>query len=91
VPETKGLSEQEKKALFFPGTPFGRKLKPGENQLSFSLNANAPNPESKARAHSQQSDRPLLLEIEEEKLLEFKRAAVINKGDSPDSDDLQRQ
>ena len=31
VPETKGLSEQEKKALFLPGAPYGRELKPGEN------------------------------------------------------------
>ena len=37
VPETKGLSEQEKKALFLPGAPYGRELRPGENQLSFSF------------------------------------------------------
>ena len=31
VAETKGLSEREKKGLYYPGAPYGRKLKPDEN------------------------------------------------------------
>jgi len=95
VPETKGLSEQEKKALFLPGSPFGRKLKAGENQLSYGLNPNATNAEStKPRTQLEKSDKPLLLEIEEEKLLAIakKRAAVLNESDSSvQSDDKQQQ
>ena len=30
IPETKGLSEKEKKQVFLPGATFGRKLKSGE-------------------------------------------------------------
>ena len=30
VAETKGCSEREKKSLYVPGAPFGRKLRPGE-------------------------------------------------------------
>ena len=30
VPETMGLSEQEKREIFWPGSKYGRKLKPGE-------------------------------------------------------------
>ena len=30
VPETSGLSEQEKKEIFMPGGKYGRKLKDGE-------------------------------------------------------------
>jgi len=38
VPETKGLSEQEKKGLFLPGASYGRKLKPGENPAWYTTN-----------------------------------------------------
>ena len=31
VPETKGLSEREKKAMFMPGGRYGRKLRDGED------------------------------------------------------------
>ena len=30
VAETKGLSEREKKSLYYPGAPYGRKLRPDE-------------------------------------------------------------
>ena len=30
VAETKGLSEREKKGLYYPGAPYGRKLRPNE-------------------------------------------------------------
>ena len=32
VAETKGLSEREKKGLYYPGAPYGRKLRPDESQ-----------------------------------------------------------
>ena len=31
VAETKGLSEREKKSLYYPGAPYGRKLRPNES------------------------------------------------------------
>ena len=31
VAESKGLSDRDKKALYVPGAPFGRKLRSGEN------------------------------------------------------------
>ena len=31
VAESKGLSDRDKKALYVPGKPFGRKLRSGEN------------------------------------------------------------
>ena len=34
VPETKGLSEKEKKDLFVPGGKFGRKLRPNEKPMA---------------------------------------------------------
>ena len=30
IAESKGLSDKEKKALYIPGSEFGRKLRPGE-------------------------------------------------------------
>ena len=32
VAESKGLSDRDKKALYVPGKPFGRKLRSGENE-----------------------------------------------------------
>ena len=32
VGETMGMTKKEKKALYIPGAPWGRKLKPGEQE-----------------------------------------------------------
>jgi len=48
IPETKGLPDDEKKRLFYPGSKWGRKLQPGEQQLPLTpdVNARRPSPEA---------------------------------------------